>query len=330
MSVTPTGLLSVFGVAPETVYGTKVTPCTYFQDVLSNDLAGNSNVLTPWTCNGKRGLMWALQGPYTTLGGIKMLFQPSPILGLFLKSLMGAVVTTDLGGGAYQHVFTPLANSDLPSLTAYVDKIRAQFLYPGFKVGEMTFNMPYGKEAEIDVSGVAQKSEITTTQVSTLPTQQPLSWAHATISVNSSANIDVENAVIKVNNDIEPVGTLNGSRFIQYIVAKLFHVDVDFTIGYVDNAMLLKLWGNVAATEPTFTVYTNTITLKMESAEEIASSGEFYTVQFDIPNATITGDEPKVDGPGNRIMQPNKFIGRIASNGDMPLTITLINDIASY
>lgn len=320
----------MLGVAPETVYGTAVTPSTYFQDVLSDDLTGNSNVLTPWTCNGARGLKWALQGPFTAVGGIKMLFQPSPILGYLLKSLMGTVVTTDLGGGAYSHVFTPLASAALPSLTTYIDKITGVYLYPGFCAGDMTFNIPYGKEAEIDIAGVAQYEKETPQQVSTLPTQQPLAWNHFTLSVNGTPNTDIESAVIKVSNDQEPVGTLNGTRFIQYVVAKLFHVDIEFSLGFISTNEVKRLWGTDVATQPGFSIYTHTLAIGMTSHEEIGSSGYFYSLSFSVPNATITGDEPKIDGPGSRIMQPQKFIGRIASNGDDPLTITLVNNVASY
>lgn len=323
-----TGQDIVLGLAEQYTFATAKTTMSYFMDILEETLKGDNGLLTPRTCAGQHSLQEAINGAHTTTGGFKMLARPNGFMGLCLKGLFGQVTTTDLGGGAYQHVFTAANGSTPLPFTVYVDRENGVFSYTGFCFGKLDIDGTVSDILNLTWDGTAKAPVLVTQQASTFVKPRPFVWYDATITLNGSPSLDIENIKISIDQDQEGIKTHSGERFIRKTINKFFNATASFEMGYDDSVMLKRLWGDAAATTPTKTTLTNVFQIQWVSPEEIASSGEYYTLTVDIPAGILSGDEPATNGADGRIMQPLNVVCK--SDGTKSIQVTLINNIASY
>jgi hypothetical protein len=336
MSVPRTGLITRFGMKLETTYGTKAEPCSDQLDLISGDVKGEREILGLLTQHGKREMLRTIGGKYAVSGTPKFPIQLQGLLGLMLNSLMGEVSTTDNGDGSYTHVFTvrttPYSDTTyLPSYTIYRDKGIGIFEYAGCLVQDLTINSTPTATGEIDVNIFGRSDELVSAQAElTYPSAQPCAWYNVSISVNSSDYLRAEKLTLKLANDYEQKYTHDGTAFINYAVPKQFTTDIDFDAPFESLEMVKRLWGSVSATSPQFTVLANTMTIDITSPTEIGTSGRYFQMSIDIPEAILFGDMPEVAGANDIIMQPLKFKARLDQGAGYGVQITLVNDTASY
>ena len=336
MSFPQIGLGAKTGFKLETVYGTKASPCSDMIDITSGDVAGTNMVESPLTQHGHREMLRTLQGKYDVGGSIKMPIQLQGVMGLLLNSCFGKVVTTDNGDGTYTHVFTVAsspysATTYLPSYTIYRDKLLGIFSYAGCIIQDVTFSTKAGAVGECDFTVVGRSDEEDTQQPTlTYPTAALCSWYNATISINGSPFTITEGLTAKFANDIEKVNYLDGTRFIGAAVPKQFNTDIDFEMAFNGMDMVRRLWGNVSATSPTFTIVANTIDINITSPSKIGASNRYYQLGISLPEGILFGDMPQVGDANARIMQSLKFKARFAQSQQYGVQVTLVNDTASY
>ncbi len=322
------GFEGVLGIREQFDYDVAKTPSTYFMDMYDETLKGDNGIITKKTCQGKRSLTDVIIGPHTTVGGFKIPARPNGFMGLCLKGLFGQVVTTDLGGGAYQHVFEAVNSAEPLPFTVYVDRKNVVERYTGFVFGKLDINGPVNDSVDLQFDGLAQKPDIVAQQTSTFDLPRMFVWCDATITYRGVVNKDFEDLTISINNTASGIPTINGTRFIQRAIDSWFEVEASWNMGLYSADFLKQMWGDVAATSPTKTILENTFEIEYVSPEEIASSGEYYTFKIEIPAAILLGDEPVVTGADQRIMQPIRVVGK--SDGTKSIKITLINAIPNY
>lgn len=322
------GLNGFLGIKQESAFGTQGTPATVYEDIISETIKSDNAILTPKTCNGQRALKRVLPGPYKANGDINLLANPEGVLPWLLKGLFGQVSTSDLGGGAYSHVFAPLNNSALPSFTIHVDRLAGAIDFVGSSVSSIEWTGNVDEEVKIAASVMTQKPIRVSKQVATINDLDPLVWADCTVTLNSVADTNIENLSIKISNDIEQVSTHNGTRFVKRNVAKDFSVEGSCQMEFNDEVQLQRFWGAASCTSPQRAVLTNVLQFKYVSLTQIGSSGQYYTMQWDVPMAIWTAGEATLTGPNDRLMQDLTFVAK--TNGTYPVQFTLINSQASY
>ena len=336
MSFPTIGLNAKTGFKLESVYGVAASPCSDMIDIISGDVAGTNTVESPLTQHGHREMFRTLQGKYDVGGSIKMPIQLQGALGLLLNGCFGNVVTTDNGDGSYTHVFTvrntPYSDKTyLPSYTVYRDKLLGIFLYAGCLIQDVQFTTKAQAVGEFDATIIGRSDQETTQQPTlTYPTAQLCSWYNATISINGSPFTVTESLTAKFANDIEKVFYLDGTRFMGAGVPKQFTTDIDFEMAFENMDMVRRIWGNVSATSPTFTIVANTIDINITSPTKIGTSLSYFQVGISLPAGILFGDMPQVAGANDRIMQPLKFKARFDQASQYGVQVTLINDTASY
>jgi hypothetical protein len=125
----PFGVLAHIGLGKETTYGTPVAASDYIR-FASEGLSEEIEQVVSDNIIGVVDEGASVEGAHTISGDISFDVYPNNI-GHLLRSALGAPVTTSVGTGVYQHVFTPTQNNfsnvcALPPYTFEVNRDLAQ------------------------------------------------------------------------------------------------------------------------------------------------------------------------------------------------------------
>jgi len=322
MSIATNGSL---GLKEEAVYGTGVVP-DKFVEFADESFKGDSGLIIPDLINGLRVERRVLPGAYTIAGDVNFPLTPEGITGWVLKGIFGKVVTTPNGDGTYTHVFT--VGKSIPSFTVDIDRLAAAFRYTGVVFGSLAVSIDKQKTVDCKLATIARKDELITAQVPTFSDLDQYAGIDVGVEINSVPNSDVETASFTFNNEIEPVHTLDGTRFIRKAVPKTFKTDGSFTMEFGDKTMLEYFWGAAGATYPQRHLQSFPLKFNMIQDVHIGATERHYSMTVEFTRVYIQLDAPLK--ANNRIIQNVAFHPVQDLSTDEVVTVTLVNGESGY
>lgn len=250
------------------------------------------------------------------------------VMGHFLRSAMGAPVTTVLGTNeAYQHVFQP-ANTDFAPLCAvppYTLEINRDLpggqsvQYAGAVVDGL--NVSFGtdqKVAQAQVSIIAAKRATVVKTTPTFGTNAPLLWTAGKVEIAAVANTDVEKVTVSYKNGLAGKATLDGGTEINRIYRDgLRTLDLDLQFDLTTEAEYTKfLAGTVSA-------------MNVVLEGPIIATTYKYTLKFEFPRVKYVAFPINVGGP-KRLTVAAKAKPSYDKTLGYAVKVTLINLKTSY
>jgi len=324
------------GLKQETSFGTEAT-VDVFGEISNLDLSSDNALHIPRLIGGIRGNKRILPASLTASGSFNYLLFPEDLTGWIFKGIFGQVTTTDLGGGAYQHVFTPIDSGSLPSFTIQKDSEAGVFNYLGCVFDGFTMGITPDEIMEMSVNLQAQTVKEGAIQTPSYTTLDPFLPFHASVTLNSVANTSFENLEINITNALEPVMTLNNQRYVGKIVAHQFDCSGTFSLEFDDMDIMRLIWGHAAATAPRDYVNVVDLTYNIVMSDaydatygKIGSSSYNYRCQFDFHEIVLRGGEPNLTGADDRIMQDVDFVTKYSTTNSAMMTVTLVNGQSGY
>ena len=318
----------IFAIAQEAAFGAEAPGPYKANGIQDENLTADNVIIYPRLINGSRAAALALPGPYSGAGSVAALAHPEGILPRLLKGLMGQVATTNLGGGAYQHVFTLKHDSTPLSFSAYVDHLAGKKLWLGAVVNALNISGGMSREVKISWDLAAKRDVETAVKTFSCSSARPFVWTDAAVTLNGVSISDVENWNISLANNVEPVFTHNGTRFPQRFVFREFAADGAFTLEFNDMTQQRRFWGAVDATGPLNSVLANSLVIHYTSPEQIATSGRYYQLKIDFSAILYTRGQPTLSGADTRVTQNFAFRAIQPSGGEV-ITITVVNGEAA-
>ena len=311
------GTLLKFGVARQTNPGSYVTVATSFHPlpVLSENVGMEFKELISQNLIGRFDQGASFQGVTNVNGTIQMEITPRN-LGVMLAGCMdwspnsGGTGQPTYVGSACQYVFVP-NTSDFGNVSPgapwtlykqWSDSTSAELFYD-CQFGELEFNITQGQFA---------KGVLTVTGGTRLPNGvgslaiQPVGtdvgqldpWVVASLSYGGNGLSNFSDIMIHLNENIEPLYTLNASLAPFKFTRKSFReVTVDGTFYMNDRSMLNNFASNTL--QRLLVTLTNTLAT--------ISSGYYNQLVIDVPQLKITAFKPGTSGPGEVSV---KFTGR--------------------
>jgi hypothetical protein len=217
----PVGSHAHVGLAKEVTFGTPVAAAKYVPFISESVVSNVEQVMS----GANRGIYEesdSYNGGKTYQGDIVFDAHPN-VLGDFLRSLLGAPVTTQPDAvnspTVYLHTFTPTQTSfstdcDLPPYTFEVHRDAASaWQYTGSVVNSLSLQIGTGQKIARATTNIIAKSA--TTIVKTTPsfeTTVPFLFDGLAVTLGGSAYANIEDLTLTITNNVEGVMTLNQSR----------------------------------------------------------------------------------------------------------------------
>jgi Phage tail tube protein len=308
-----------FGV--EVTEGTMVAP-TVFLPANSFSFDSTNEFMTPSQLRGSRDKTVKMASPYSVSGTMGMELVPIGIASLLTSAFSSkggtGVVTTSLGAGAYQHVFTP-GNSS-PTFTA--ESSAADILvmrYGGLRVNTLEISSAFGEIVTstwgFEGTTRGKQGSASTESVSTV---NPFHFSGSYVQLNTVQLGNVQNFTFNVGNNVERRGTLTKTRSYRRTLLGTRDVGLSMTMDFEDTADY-----DLFLAETEFAVRLN-----LEGDYIVGSSGQRYGLFINIPrvsyntiNAPLTAGDFITQDVQCTIVKP--------LNGDPIFTATLINNETS-
>lgn len=322
------GFLGHMGLKQETVFGTEATPPTIFGEIADESILMDNNLIIPKLCSGTRYIKRVLPGPVTCGGTVNLPMFPQDLTGWLLKGLMGTVSSSLVAAGVYDHTYSTLQSSTLPSFTIQIDKEAQAINWIGSTVASIGIATTPNDLINMAVDIISQYPHEVAAATPSYGTLDPFAAYDVAITLNSEANVDFENLSLTITNDLEGVSTLNNQRWIAKNVAKGFDVTGSFSLEMGDSKMMRRLWGSAVATQPLRLI--GPIPLVITITSPVAITGAYYyTCTITIPNCYFSTATANVSAE-NRIIQECAFVTKYDASSDYQAQIVLRNSQASY
>jgi hypothetical protein len=319
----PFGVLAHVGLGKETTFGTPVAASDYIR-FASEGLSEEIEQVVSENIIGVVDEGASIEGSHTITGDLSFDVYPNNI-GHLLRSALGAPVTTTLGTGVYQHVFTPTQNNfsnvcALPPYTVEVNRDLAQaFQYSGCIVDELTFS--FGTDKKImngSASIIAKTLALITKTTPSFDAADPFLWNQAVITLNNVANTNLSTLEFGVKNSLEGRSTLDGTRVISRVLrngARAFPIKFSLELQDMTEYNLFKAQ--------------NEVPLKIELTGGVISGANNYKITIDVPKFRFSAFPINVDGTGALTVSADGT-GKYDFTNLYGMKITLVNSRASY
>jgi hypothetical protein len=326
------GALGHLGVKQETAFGVEATPPTVFHEIRSESISADNNLITPRYVGGIRGNKRVLPGPFSGEGNIEFDMTPEDCFPLFLKGLLGTVVTTPGVTGVYSHKFTPLQSASLPSWTVQVDAEAGCQNWLGVTFSSLGFTLSPDALIECSLGVVAQTTKEATAAVPTYTTLDPFTAYDVAVSFNGVPDVTFENLKIEISNDNEGVRTLNNQRYISRSVAKNLTVSGSFSLEFSNMDKFRLFWGSAVATAPQKCITDSALQIDITSTcqEIVPASGVYYSLSIVIPSIYFSTGAPNITGPDDRVMMDMAFVTKHDAVAGNSISFTLVNSQVGY
>ena len=297
----------------EASYGATATSGQYIKLPFNSlGLGSDEDFIQPNTITGNRFDVEPVLGNISCGGSITVPLDVRNI-GYWLKLMMGEPVTT--GSGTYTHTFT--SSTTIPSATierGHPD-IGSYHLFNGCKLNSMAFDFTKGQELVVSMNILGKGETLGTTSVDGDPGEEVFNRFNAkgvSVTEGGGATTIIRNVSVNVSNELDgEVYTLDGTGFRDSLPEAGFMVNGNYRALFNDQALYTKMINN---TETSLTVVvsdgTNSLTLQMDEIK--------YPRKM-----------PEDNGAGV-INLPVEFKSYSQDDADSPLTIILVNDVASY
>lgn len=321
---------ALMGLRKEVVPGTDPGGTYDGTEFENESLAGQGGILTRDVINGKKVANGASVGPFSTAGGVAMLTNPEGMLPRAMEGLFGNDSVVEAPAGVHTHTFSSTGCSILPSYSFYVDRLTGKFVYTGCKFDALDLSIDAGGQLKAGFSIVGMKEAETAVKTVTLHNDRPFVWADCSVLKDGDANTNLETLSMNFTNAIEPIFTLNGTRFPGKISEAGFAISGSFTEEFDSMDSYRKFWGSAVATEPLNTVYEGSLVFTCTSTENIGATATPYQMIITL-NGVIYQETSAPLSFGERIVSNVSFIGVQPENAALEAaTISIRNGEASY
>lgn len=319
----PFGVLAHIGLGKETTYGTAVPANDYIR-FASESINEEIEQVISENIMGVVDEGVSFEGQHDISGDISFDVYPN-VVGHLLRAAFGAPVTTSLGTGVYQHVFTPVqANfSNVCALPPYTLEIHRDFeqafQYAGAVVNDLTFS--FGTDTKIMQGTAAIIARALTLIAKTTPSLEATNaflWNQATITMDGTANTDISTLEFGVNNNLEARLTLDGTRNVSRVLrngARTFPVSFSLELKDLTEYNKFKAQSEIPA--------------KIELIGALIDATNKYKLTVEIPKLRFNAFPINVEGTG-AITTQVEGSAKYDPVSLHAMKITLVNSKASY
>jgi hypothetical protein len=211
------GMNGFIGIGKETTWGTPVSSSDFLK-FSSESLEHTIEQLREDEIRGVRAAPPDYEGVWGVRGDIVFPVRPTTI-GHFLRSALGAPNTSGAGSN-YTHTFLPSssafsADCYLPPYTieVYRDMGAQAFQYAGCVVNELTFEFGISSKIVKCTASIIGKTAAAVAKSGTLSWEayDPFLWHQISATLAGSSITTLENATVKITNNVEAFAALSGS-----------------------------------------------------------------------------------------------------------------------
>ena len=324
------------GIAPETTYGTPVTPPTIFLDCKSNTLHPDRETIMIDTSQ-------PTGTPYGTVAGYKIIgdtviFASAENCLQFFKHIFGEPTTTqDTTSGRYKHVFNCV--DDVPTATVYkrVENVGTALTkmqqYISCGITKLKIECSKGNPLQLTASWLGQKdAAVDNIALGTIPTCRQFTAMDAKVYWDVAQSIEMVNVdsismtlTREINDDTAP---FNGA-FMQGCLRKAPKLEGEMDLIFDTEVAREAFWG--AATGPEARPEVKALSLKF-IGDSLGGTAPWdkYAVQFDAPAIILKslGDPVELR---NTVKQSVSFEGYVATIDAIStlLQATVYNKVAT-
>jgi len=274
--------------------------------------------LTEENMYGRFGESPGHQGAYSVEGDISMDATPTA-MGWLLKSVVGLTSTTS-DTGKQDHVFE-MRTADFdcraagdPATAEVHLAVGSAGVFYDLCGDSLTLNVANGALVTMDAgfmgAGFSRKAAATPT----FPTAKPFIWDQCSISYNGQAAVDVRDLTVTINNNLEAVHTLTGSK-APYRIKRTGQQTIE-----INGSMVFAAHSYWQAQEAGSEV---PLVLTFTSAQSP------HVLKLDFPSFRIRNFEPTAGGPG-LIEASLTGAAQFNTNSDSAMRVTLTNTQTYY
>lgn len=245
-----TGLLGHIGLKQEAAFGEEASPPTAFGEIYSETVSMDNNFIKTDIAAGSRFISNAPPGRITASGDVSMYLTPEGILPLILKGVLGQAQSEEITAGVYQHVFSPLQASRLPSFTVQADHEALCQNWVGCSFSKLLFSAAPNGFLEAVLSILAQRPAETLPAAPSYSELKPLTAHNVVFTLNGDSNLNFEKFTISFSNKLEPVWTMSGKRWASCHAARGFSMEGSITLEFDSESEMRRVWGSSSANGP--------------------------------------------------------------------------------
>jgi len=304
-------------------FGTSLTNSLYFIPHLSDGVGLDIPPLVDESMRGINDEGDTYEGPKSVGGDIESRAQAIPF-GVLCKAMMGDPVTVN-SGGIYTHTFKPVTTDfDIKSANVpvtyyqYLDTGSAQLHYDlvatTFEIG-----IAQGELLRAKVGFVGGKFMQRAPLSPVYPTGKRFAWNVTSLSVGGAAKSEQMDLTITLDDSIEAMHTLSGSKFPDRVKRSGFRtVTVAGTLKF-DNQDEYQQFISQSERE---------LVVNFEGVTEI-QSGYNEAIRITVPNMRYSDLKPVAGGVG-LIEVSFTAMGKYNTSSGTSLEVTVVNTQAAY
>lgn len=308
------------GITMQQSFGTAYTTGMKFQPFISESL--NENI-PPIVVEGLRGIYDegdALEGAHEISGDINFEIDPC-MIGYFIKGFCNATsyVATTVDSYYYTHAFMPAqddfdAMAATPPMTmeAYRDAGSA-FQYYDCCINTLSFEFAQGALIKATASVIGAGFTMAAKQTASYEPFSEFTWDQTSISIAGTAVDEIENLTITMNNNLEAVYTVDGTKYPNRIQRSGKRtIEISGTILFIDEAEA------------------NIFRAQTERRLVITTQQGCNAINFDIPSMRYNTFPVNMGGPGKIAVGFSANAKYNAGSGTAIKITTTVNSLASY
>lgn len=316
------GTLRSAGLAKESVLGTAISAPTEYLPYIPPD--GFSPAIAVLESKGIRAkadsVVKATQGPGTIKGGkVKIEMEPENC-GNILMAAFGTDTKTGSVNAGYQHLFTRLANAQLPSYTWWFDKGAKYQQFAGCMLNKLDIEIKAKEFVTCDTEWTGLSYDDTgITHTPTYSTLKAFKFSQAVVTVDGGANVNYDNIKISIDNKINAEHALSGSIYTSKIWSEGMRVTISADLFFEDAVQYAKF---LAGTKSSFAI---TIT----SSEDItgATPGTKNSMTITLPTVQYTA--APLHNASGVLKVPFAGVAVYDSVSSLTASVALLNSVAT-
>lgn len=319
------GTKAYLGINFQNSYGTLLNNSIYWLPFLSEGLTVKKEQLMS---EGMRGIFdegASYDGANSIEGDIEVEAHPVQ-LGVLLKSIFGQPSTVT-STGVFTHTFKPRVNdfdnfaANIPlNIVKNLGDVGSAHQYYDMVASKVSFSVANGEFLKATLGVMGGKYTQIAAPAAVLPTGDTLyTWNVSSVSLSGAANGDMKEVTFEVDESLENIHTLNGSKFPSRTKRSGFRtVSISGTLVFDDQTEYQKF---IAQSE-------QSLVLTMTTGTQI-QSGYFESLTVKAPLMRYTEFPINAGGPG-KIEVGFTSKGNYSTTSATALEMVLVNTKAAY
>lgn len=316
------GSIGFLGISRQNSFGTATNSWEYVP-IVSENLTTNIDQLVQENILNRFEEGASKAGVISVTGDITMEVNPL-MIGHFLRAFSGPSSFTAVGS-VFNSFFLPTqsnfsSDAALPPYTLQVFRdVGSSWQFTDSMVNALSFEIGANGFVKATASIIARTSSLMNPTVAAFPTGDPWSWDAASVSIAGIANASIETLTIKMENSIEGVVTLDGTKSWSRMLRngfRTFGISGTFDFNSQSEYNIFR-----AQTEQRFLV-----NLKGETT---VGSGYTDNLLFDLPSVRYTSFDGGISGP-NRLTASFDGAGKFDTTSSYAFKATLTNTKNNY